>query len=219
MKNILLLFLVASVLTACQNNSSSSDSKGVANPAATATADPNAAEITYQITQGQINWIGKKAVGAQHIGTVDVKSGSIVTKGNDVTGGMFVLDMTTITNSDLEGEKKAQLEGHLNSPDFFAVEAHPEATFTIGGGKQVADQPSVTHEISGDLTIKGITNPVTLRANVSFVGDKVLVATPSFSIDRTKWDIKYGSGVIGTVADKVINDDIFLVATIDAESK
>lgn len=217
MKKILLFASVLCVFTACQNKNTSS--KGVANPVATADVDPNAAEITYTISEGQINWIGKKAVGGQHIGTLDVKSGSILTKGNDVTGGNFILDMSSIVTTDLEGEKKAQLEGHLHSPDFFDVENHPEATFSITGGKQVADLPSITHEISGDLTIKGIQNPVTMPANISFVGERVLVATPSFSIDRTKWDVKYGSGVIGTVADKVINDDIFLVATIDGESK
>jgi len=217
MKKVLIFAVIVFAVVACQDKKTTS--KGAANPAATSQTDPNAAEVTYEITTGQINWIGKKAVGSQHIGTLDVKSGRVLTKGNDVTGGEFVLDMSSIANTDLEGEKQAQLEGHLNSPDFFDVENHPEATFTITGGTQVSDEPSVTHEISGELSIKGITNAVKMPANISFVGDRMLVATPSFSIDRTKWDIKYGSGVIGTVADKVINDDIYLVATMDGQSK
>ncbi len=207
---------VVVLLAGCQSSPTSTADVS-SNPAGTAAADPNAPVISYAVTQGQVNWVGKKAVGDQHIGTINVAQGSIETKGNNITGGSVVIDMTTIENNDLDGEMKEKLEGHLRSEDFFHVEQHPQATFTISGAKQVTNVPSVTHEINGDLTIKDITHPVSIQANISFIGDKVLVATPSFSIDRTKWDVKFGSGIVGTVADRIINDDIFLVVSLDGK--
>lgn len=216
-QRIATFLLIIIIGIGCQGNNSSSSTSGVSNPAATAKADANAPQATYTIGEGQINWVGKKAIGSQHIGTVKIKGGSVKTKGNDIIGGNVEIDMTSIENNDLEGEKKGKLEGHLRSPDFFNVEGFPTATLAIKSAQQVLNEPSVTHQLSGDLTIKGITHQIEVKANVSFVGDKMLVATPAFSIDRTKWDVKYGSGLLGTAADQIIDDEIFLVVSLDAK--
>ncbi len=214
MKNILFPVLtIALLFTACQSRPAGQKA-ATTEAAGQAASTPTGAE-TFQITTGQINWTATK-VGGQHLGTVDLAGGSISSKGNEVVSGSFEVDMTSIANIDLGEDRKGKLEGHLKSPDFFSVEEHPKASFTITGAKQVSDQATVTHEITGDLTIKGIVKSITIPANISFVGEKLLAATPAFTIDRTDWDVKYGSGVIGTAADKIIHDEVSLVITFEA---
>ena len=80
--------------------------------------------------QSKVVWKGYKVTG-EHEGTVDLKAGTLTFEGNKLTGGNFVIDMTTIGATDLEGEWKVKLDGHLKSNDFFGVEQHPTATFKI----------------------------------------------------------------------------------------
>ena len=112
--------------------------------------------------------------------------------------------------------EKGKLEAHLKSPDFFDVGNHPKAVFEIIGVVLDSEQPMVTNQITGNLTIKGISKSVTIPANVPFIVDKMLAAKPAFTIDRTEWDIKYRSGLLGTVADKLIHDQVSLVITFEA---
>ncbi len=164
-----------------------------------------------------LNWTAKK-VGGQHNGTVKLAKGTLQVNGKKLVGGNFVMDMTTITDVDItKPESNEKLTGHLKSEDFFSVEKNPNSTFKmtkaapIAGAK--AGQPNYT--ITGDLTIKGITNPVTFPATVKVDGSNA-EATAKIEIDRIKYDIKYRSGLLGTAADKIIDDtfvmDIKLVA-------
>ena len=102
----------------------------------------------------------------------------------------------------------AKLTGHLKSEDFFSVEKHPTSTFTLTKVapivKAKAGQPNYT--VTGNLSIKGITHPVTFPAVVKLSGDNA-EATAKFEVDRTKWDIKYRAAIIGTAADKIIDDN------------
>ena len=170
----------------------------------------------FNITTGQLNWTASK-VGGQHLGTVDILSGEISIEGNKVLSGHFVVDMTSIANIDLDEEGQGKLVRHLKSADFFNVEEFPQARFEVTSVSSADDQPMATHIITGNLTIKGISKSVSIPVNISFVGDKLLAATPAFTIDRTEWDIKYRSGLIGTAADKVIHDEVSLVVTFEAD--
>lgn len=187
------------------------------------TSDPadvqNASKLgaeTFNITTGQLNWTASK-VGGQHLGTVDIQSGEISIKGNEVLSGHFDVDMTSIANIDLDEEGQGKLVGHLKSPDFFNVEEFPQARFEVTSASSADGRAMATHHVKGNLTIKGISKSVSIPVNISFVGDKLLAATPAFTIDRTEWDIKYRSGLIGTAADKVIHDEVSLVVTFEAE--
>lgn len=89
--------------------------------------------FTVDTTASKVEWVGTKVSG-YHTGTLHVKSGELILQGTEVTGGNFVLDMTSIVVSGPAGsDAKAneKLLGHLKSPDFFEVAAYPEATFTI----------------------------------------------------------------------------------------
>lgn len=213
MKTILLVFLCV-ICLAC-NNAPDGQKVQASDQTGTATQAPMEAE-TYNISSGQINWTASKPTG-QHLGTVEIAGGSIGSKGNEILSGSFDVNMTTIKNIDLDEESgKGKLEGHLKSADFFDVENNPKATFEVTKAS-AADHAMATHNITGNLTIKGISKSVTIPANISFVGDKMLTATPAFTIDRTQWDIKYNSGIIGTAADKLIHDEVSLVITFEAK--
>ena len=152
-----------------------------------------------------VTWTGKKVTGS-HTGTINISEGSIINKDGRFHGGTFTIDMTSITNSDLDGNMKGKLEGHLKSDDFFGVEAHPTATLTItdidklGGG----------YKLTADLTIKGKTAPVSFDAAVT--GN---TATANITVDRTLYDVKYGSGkFFEDLGDKMISDNFELVVSL-----
>lgn len=164
----------------------------------------------------QITWEGsKKLVKSSHNGTVKLKSGEVVMAGDMLTGGTFEIDMTSIDNQDLASspKDKAKLEGHLKNDDFFAVDKNPTATFKISTVKPLkpAKAGDPTHEVTGDLTIKGKTNPITFPAVVTTTAGKT-EAKANFVIDRTKWDIRYSSEKFfeNLAGDRIISDNINL---------
>lgn len=145
-------------------------------------------------------WTGKKVTG-EHNGNISLKEGSLVIKDNRIEKGNFVIDMTSITNNDLESEEYNQkLVGHLKSDDFFGVEKFPTAKLTIT--KAGVFKKNVA-EVTGDLTIKGITHPISFT--VSLEGSTY---NTSIIVDRSKYDVRYGSGsFFDNLGDKMIYDD------------
>lgn len=208
MKNIILPLLVAGAL--------------IAAPAAQAQQKPTAGvsakgAYTVQPQLSTLGWVGKK-VGGQHNGSVALKDGSVQVKGNQITGGTFNFDMTSIKVEDLkDAEWNGKLVGHLKNDDFFAVDKNPTATFVIGSVKPMkADAAGNNATVTGNLTIKGKTNPVTFPAKVG-VKDGVASASGVATIDRTKYDVKYGSTLFGAAADKAIEDNFTLSFNVIAK--
>jgi len=172
-------------------------------------------ELTVDTSASKIEWVGEKVTG-EHNGIVKIKSGGLMVDGDQITGGNFLIDMTTIDVQDLSGDSKGKLMGHLRSDDFFSVEKHPTAKFIITSVNK-SDQEGATHFIAGDLTIKGKTNKITFPAVVNMVGSKVN-ATAQFDLDRTKWDIRYGSGsFFDGLGDKMIYDDFKIDLMLSAK--
>lgn len=157
-------------------------------------------------TQTKIKWLGKKVTG-EHVGFINLKEGNLEVSNGAVTGGQFVIDMTSITNTDIESaEYNQKLVGHLKSDDFFGVEKFPTSTFTIKSVKAVSNG-DMTHEFTGDITIKGKTMEIVVPAKVDMSGDQIK-AVASFVIDRSKFDVKYGSGsFFEGLGDNLIYDD------------
>lgn len=208
-----LLLILGLSFTACKKAPKGVDSKTTT--ATNAPAAANANDKMFNITDGQLQWTGTK-VGGQHSGSVKVKGGEISASNGQVSAGTVMVDMSSITVTDLKaGEGKEKLEGHLKAGDFFDTAAHPTATFKVSS----ASGSGTSMSIVGDLTIKGITKSITIPANVAMAGDKISVVTPSFKINRTDWDVKYGSGLIGTAADKIIHDEIALVLSLSGQAK
>jgi len=158
------------------------------------------------ITESSIIWKGKKVIGSSHNGTIDLKEGYFEFENDALVGGHFEIDMTSITNNDLEGKYRTKLEGHLKSDDFFSVEKHPTASFKINEVKRSDSSYSIT----GDMTIKGITNSVSFDLIM-----KGSTSTANIEIDRSKFDVRYGSGsFFDDLGDKTISDTIELNVTL-----
>lgn len=165
----------------------------------------------------KLSWLGQKVTGEHH-GEIKIKDGYLTVDGNKYSGE-FTIDMITIVNHDLEGEWNAKLIGHLKSDDFFSVEKHPAAAFKVTKvvPYKAEEGEAATHRVTGDLTIKGITNEISFPAQFTFT-DEGLTARAKFSIDRTKWDIRFRSGsFFENLGDKLIYDDIKFDLTLVAD--
>ncbi len=157
-------------------------------------------------SESKINWVGKKVTG-EHSGTLNLSEGFLVFEGENITGGEFVVDMTTLKVTDLEaGNGKEKLEGHLNSDDFFGVKNHKTAKLVVSKAKKT----DKGYKIAGELTIKGKTNPISFDLAVNGDG-----ASTKLMVDRTKYDIKYGSGsFFDNLGDKTISDEFELAVEL-----
>jgi polyisoprenoid-binding protein YceI len=167
-----------------------------------ATVSVSAQTKKIDASKSTIEWVGKKVTG-QHNGTVNFKDGALVFKSNKLTGGSFTVNMTTINATDLSGEYQGKLNGHLKADDFFGTEKFPTAKLAF---KKIGNKSANVYTVTADLTIKGITQPVTFDMTVN-----ENTATTAFNIDRTKYNIKYKStNYFENLGDKAIYDDFEL---------
>lgn len=124
------------------------------------------------------------------------------------------MDMNSIKVLDLQGETAGKLEGHLKSDDFFGVATHPYARLTVTKSTPNGDG---TFQVTGDLTIKDITHPVTFTTTLTPTGKKY-TATANITIDRSKYNVRYGSGTFfENLGDKTIYDEFDLAISIVTE--
>ena len=157
--------------------------------------------------KSKVVWKGYKVTGS-HEGTISIKSGFLTFNQDKLVGGEVVINMNTLGSTDLEGEYKGKLDGHLKSDDFFGVENHPTATLVF---TKVTASGKNAYTVTGDLTIKGKTNPITF--SMSIYGNK---ANASLKVDRTKYDVRYGStSFFDGLKDKAIYDEFDLVSDLE----
>ncbi len=232
MKNhvLLLLALSALVFIGCKNEPTADAAANTNTELAEATtptpgqmeaistlAKNDALTLSINTAASFIEWTGSSANGSSHHGTIKLLNGGLnIIRGN-LKRSSFELDMNSIAVSDLEGEKKADLEGHLKNNDFFDVGKFPVGTFEIRGINFPVDQNAdYSYDIKGRLTLKGITKEVKFPITIGVKDGNVTVTSPEFSINRTEWDIKYKSGILGTIKDEIINDEVKLKINIVA---
>jgi len=167
----------------------------------------NAQTKTIDVKSSTIKWVGKKVTG-EHSGTVNFKDGAVIFKGKKLAGGSFTVDMTSLNATDLSGEYQEKLNGHLKADDFFGTDKYPTAKLVF---KKIGTTKTANvYAVTADLTIKGITKPVTFNLTVNDNS-----ATTAFKVDRTKYDIKYNSGnFFENLGDKTINDDFELTVAV-----
>lgn len=167
---------------------------------------------TYQVNPDNtiVKWHGEKVTG-EHNGKIQLKEGSFTVENNKITAGNFVIDMSTITNEDIEDkEYREKLIGHLKSDDFFGVEKYPTAKLNITGSTAFINDLAT---VSGNLTIKENTHPVEFE-----VSRKEGSYSADLTIDRSKYDVRYGSkSFFDGLGDKMIYDDfdINISVTVD----
>lgn len=173
--------------------------------------------IRYKVdpSASSIQWHGAK-VGTDHFGKVRLKNGWLTITGDQITGGEFIVDMTSISNDDLNSKSKnKKLVRHLMSKDFFSVKKFPESKFVVS--KATAKSPGV-YEFLGKLTIRGITQPLAFNASVTVTG-KQLRGKGTLTFNRAMHDVKFHSGTIAQLGDKLINDEVPLEIELVAKAQ
>lgn len=175
--------------------------------------DPVKGDLKVNTATSKVEWIGRKVTG-KHNGNINIKEGVLQIKDGILTGGSFVIDMTSIKVLDMTGEYADKLEGHLKSDDFFAVDANPTSKLIITQANAKGDG---RYEVKGDLTIRDVTKQVTFVTQLTPDGKKYK-ATTNITIDRSNYNVKYGSGsFFEGLGDKTIYDEFDLTITLITE--
>lgn len=211
MKKNVIIILFATVLTltasSCKEKAKEAATTESESPISTQEST-NLETFTANKEASIIEWKGFKPTGS-HNGTIAIDNGLLKMIDDEIVGGTFNIDMTSIVVEDIpaDDKKNGKLLGHLNSPDFFDSENHPLATFIITGTKETEGKTM----LSGNLSIKGIDNNITFPVTVNKDEKGVVITSEVFSINRSKWEVKYGSkSFFDNLGDKFINDDIEL---------
>ncbi len=180
--------------------------------AGTVKGEKTAFEIDTKASK--ITWNAKKVTG-EHTGNVTLDKGKVWVEKSAVVGANINIDMTSISCTDLtDAEWNKKLVGHLKSDDFFSVEKHPGATFEITSVKKASNGD---YTVNGKLTLKGITNEINFPAKVN-LANGVVKANGTAKLDRTKWDIRYGSGkFFEGLGDKMIYDEFEITFDLTAK--
>ncbi len=180
----------------------------------------NEEALTYVVdtSNSKIEWVGKKPT-EKHTGTIQIGRGTLSATESGIKTGVFDIDMTSITVTDLTGKEKTGLEGHLKGEGegkedhFFNVAKFPTATFDI---TSINEKEGKTF-IEGDLTIKGIKKAISFPATTSITPNSLKLTSDVFTINRTEWRVNYGSkSVFENLGDKFISDDIEIKISIAA---
>jgi len=168
----------------------------------------NVKAFNVQTKESKVFWTGKKVSG-KHTGEISLKDGEIVLNGNKFVSANINIDMSSIICSDITNEQwNKKLIGHLKSDDFFSVEKFPESNFKTTQFTKIqnAKPDEANYTVKGILSIKGISHEITFPAKLEIRNDALWVDA-SLSVDRTKWDIKYGSGsFFDDLGDNMIHD-------------
>ena len=165
------------------------------------------------LEKSRVEWTGRSLTGA-HSGTVKLRRGEIEVRGGQPVRASFTLDMRSIENTDIDdAEMREMLVRHLKSDDFFDVEKFPEAEFRLTKIEPLAGATpgSPNAQVTGELTLKDVTRELTFPAILGPTPDGTLAADAHFDIDRTLWNVRYGSGKFYEKLGKhLVNDTISL---------
>jgi polyisoprenoid-binding protein YceI len=160
-------------------------------------------ETTYNVdvAASSVHWKGEMMGMYSHEGDVKFTSGTVTIKGGAITGGNFVIDMASMspTDTNFDEEKTPDmLVGHLSSEDFFAVASNPTASFTFNGAN------------SGDLTVRGMTNPESVTDVVLTESETGMKATAAMTFDRQNYDVAFAH----PMQEMVLSDNVVLTMNI-----
>ncbi len=202
-RSILLTAAVGVMLSSCGE----SDAVEATDEVEVETPEVVSATYTVDVDASTMNWEGSK-LAYSHSGDIKISEGSLSTEGESIVGGNFTINMRTMMETgNPDTAKVVMLIGHLMSPDFFNVDSFPTAEFVITEA-MASEAGDGTQNISGNLTIMGVAKNISFPATVAMDGDG-LTATATFTINRTDWGVKYGSGsFFEDLGDDAIGDDI-----------
>jgi len=215
-RTIFKTLMVAFVLTSCQEKA---DKAKTSEAEAAAVSESTSVEYVVDVSESNIDWKGFKPT-ESHTGTIKLDTGKLMVDDGKLQSGTFVIDMETIEVTDLEGKSKANLESHLKGTvegkedHFFDVTNFPEATFTVTSTESMAAGKTT---LSGNLSMKGQKQNITFPVTITNEGDMMTIKSEPFTIDRTQWNVNYGSkSVFDDLGDKFINDEMELTILVKA---
>jgi polyisoprenoid-binding protein YceI len=168
-------------------------------------------DFTVDANASELKWTGYHlAKSYEHFGFIKVKSGKLNIEKGTIAGGEFVIDMNSITCTDItDAEKAGKLVGHLKAPDFFDVANNPEAKLVI---KKTEKGANGTLKTTGDLTIRGITKPIEFETKLTEKGD-VVEAIADIKVKRNEFNVLYG----WSLENAMISGEFLLQAKIVAK--
>lgn len=151
---------------------------------------------------------------AWHLGGIDPRYGKIAYKDAEVLVNegkishmSIIMEMDSLTVLDLPDEATINLTDHLKSDDFFSVKTFPTSKFELTKIKELEGE--LNSEITGNLTILGITKSITFQGNVSINDKEVSIKSQEFIINREDWGMTYNAkGTTGIPLDYLISDDV-----------
>ncbi|MCW5912417.1 MAG: YceI family protein [Cyclobacteriaceae bacterium] len=206
MKKLTLLLVAGIIMAACTPKNPEGEKAETTDSVEAGAAEGT--EVAINTSASKVIWTGSKVSGS-HTGDVALTSGSLFVKDGKITGGSFVADLNTINDTDMQGEYKDKLDGHLKSPDFFDIASFPEAKFEITSVTEGAEPGKVT--ISGNLTMRGVTKNITFPATVAEASEGAVKASADFNVLREDWGLVY-TGMADDLISKEFNLKIELVA-------
>lgn len=213
--------LAVLVCFACRNDAPASPAESAVKPVDTLRLKPVPTEgaRTFEVYEGVVHWEGKKTLGERHVGTIQVSGGQLLVNQGTLLSGQVTLDMGSLAVSDLKDPgERAEFESHLRGPDFFDVKNFPAAEFRFTETLP-SKTPAFNAVVTGELTMKGKTNPVNIPVRLEIDGDELRAESPAFILNRTQWGVSFRSGVLGTAKDKMIDDSVPLSLKIRAKAK
>ena len=149
-----------------------------------------------------VAWTGSSVHG-KHEGYAYISKGELMIENGQLMGGTVEIDMNK-TEGPGHGRDN-NLINHLKGPDFFDVKKFPISTIAITRVESINGE---NKKVTGNLTIKGITHPVTFPARIEVKGG-IVKASGKLVIDRTLWDVRYKSGkFFDNLKDQAIADSI-----------
>lgn len=215
MKNYLFLSLfAAATLVSCGKD------KPVTSEVSDVTTTTEGAVYAIDTLNSKIEWTGYKIVKSEntsHFGTIKFESGDVTVKDNKLESGKFVANVATLESVDLkdDADSKGKLEGHLKSADFFDVEKFPTASYQITKVTEATDGGDFNTLIDGNLTIKGITKPISFKSNVTVVDGVITINTERKDINRDEFGVKF----MIPAANGLIKNEISLQISVKANEK
>jgi len=209
MKNLFLALFVAFAFVACDNEKEVTE---VSTENSTSTEEDTDMTASAEMDEQYVWWKGSKVLGAgEHTGKAMLSDVDLQTEDGKLVGGTVTVDLTSMSSEDLEGKKADDLLGHLASEDFFEIETYPTATFKITNVEHPAAGSDEMHQVTGDLTVKDVTKEITIPAKIDVDENGDVDFESAFTIDRSEYNVKYGSMTLGNVAkDKAIKDEVEL---------
>lgn len=175
-----------------------------------------AATYTIDTEASTIEWYGERPLGNSEAGTVAIQDGQLSFTGDQLVDGSFTIDMTSITPTSKSGDMLDRLTGHLMSDDFFGVETYPTSMLVLKSAEPTGEPNQ--YKVVGDLTVKEITDEIEFLTDVT-VGEGTIEAEADIIVDRSIYDVRYGSGsFFSDLGDDLISDEMQISVSLVANA-